>query len=45
MEAGGCLAARIVKAADKIQMMTKALVYGRAGRGDRDADKRQHDRA
>lgn len=34
MEAGESLEARIVKAADKIQMMTKALVYGRQGRGD-----------
>ena len=35
-EAEACetLEARIVKAADKIQMMTKALVYGRQGRGD-----------
>ncbi len=33
-EAGVSLEARIVKAADKIQMMTKALVYGRQGRGD-----------
>ena len=28
------LEARVVKAADKIQMMTKALIYGRQGRGD-----------
>src|SRR5690606_7312281 len=34
MEDGESLEARIVKVADKIQMMTKALVYGRAGRGD-----------
>jgi putative hydrolase of HD superfamily len=33
-EDGVSLEARIVKAADKIQMMTKALVYGRTGRGD-----------
>ncbi|MFK7987467.1 MAG: HD family hydrolase [Sandaracinaceae bacterium] len=33
-EAGVSLEARIVKAADKIQMMTKALVYGRQRRGD-----------
>jgi putative hydrolase of HD superfamily len=33
-EAGACVEARIVKAADKIQMMTKALVYGRQGRGE-----------
>lgn len=33
-EAGASLEARIVKAADKIQMMTKALVYGRQQRGD-----------
>lgn len=33
-EAGESLEARLVKAADKIQMMTKALVYGRQGRGD-----------
>jgi putative hydrolase of HD superfamily len=33
-EDGQSLEARIVKAADKIQMMTKALVYGRTGRGD-----------
>src|SRR5690606_5418554 len=33
-EAGESLEARIVKAADKIQMMTKALVYGQQGRGD-----------
>lgn len=33
-EDGESLEARIVKAADKIQMMTKALIYGRAGRGD-----------
>ena len=32
--AGDSLEARIVKAADKLQMMTKALVYGRQGRGD-----------
>ncbi len=31
---GESLEARVVKAADKIQMMTKALVYGRQGRGD-----------
>ena len=34
MNAGETLEARIVKAADKIQMMVKALVYGRQGRGD-----------
>jgi putative hydrolase of HD superfamily len=34
MEAGETLEARVVKAADKIQMMTKALVYGQQGRGD-----------
>ncbi len=33
-EDGTSLEARIVKAADKIQMMTKALVYGEQGRGD-----------
>ncbi len=33
-EDGASLEARIVKAADKIQMMTKALVYGAQGRGD-----------
>lgn len=33
-EDGESLEARIVKAADKIQMMTKALVYGREKRGD-----------
>lgn len=33
-EDGQSLEARIVKAADKIQMMTKALVYGQQGRGD-----------
>jgi putative hydrolase of HD superfamily len=33
-EEGQSLEARIVKAADKIQMMAKALVYGRQGRGD-----------
>lgn len=33
-EDGTSLEARIVKAADKIQMMTKALVYGQQGRGD-----------
>ncbi len=33
-EQGASLEARIVKAADKIQMMTKALVYERQGRGD-----------
>lgn len=32
-EDGTSLEARIVKAADKIQMMTKALVYGEQGRG------------
>lgn len=34
MEDGESLEARVVKAADKIQMMTKALVYGRQRRGD-----------
>jgi len=34
MSAGESLEARVVKAADKIQMMTKALIYGRQGRGD-----------
>ena len=34
MCAGVSLEARVVKAADKIQMMTKALIYGRQGRGD-----------
>jgi putative hydrolase of HD superfamily len=33
MEAGASLEARIVKAADKIHMMLKALVYGRQQRG------------
>jgi putative hydrolase of HD superfamily len=33
MEEGASLEARIVKAADKIQMMIKALAYGRAHRG------------
>lgn len=33
-EEGESLEARIVKTADKIQMMTKALVYGQQGRGD-----------
>ncbi len=33
-EDGESLEARIVKAADKIQMMTKALVYGQQQRGD-----------
>lgn len=33
-EDGQSLEARLVKAADKIQMMTKALVYERQGRGD-----------
>lgn len=33
-ELGASLEARIVKAADKLQMMTKALVYGRQGRGE-----------
>jgi len=32
--AGDTLEARVVKAADKVQMMTKALVYGQQGRGD-----------
>lgn len=32
--AGASLEARVVKAADKLQMMTKALVYERQGRGD-----------
>ncbi|MCB9592316.1 MAG: HD family hydrolase [Sandaracinaceae bacterium] len=31
---GESLEARVVKAADKIQMMTKALIYERQGRGD-----------
>ncbi len=31
---GDTLEARIVKAADKLQMMTKALIYERQGRGD-----------
>lgn len=31
---GDSLEARIVKAADKLQMMTKALIYERQGRGD-----------
>lgn len=35
-EAGDSLEARIVKAADKIQMMSKALVYGRQRRGHLD---------
>lgn len=34
LEDGESLEARIVKVADKVQMMTKALVYERAGRGD-----------
>ena len=34
MEAGGCLEARFVKAADKIQMMTKVLCYQRQRRGE-----------
>lgn len=33
-EQGASLEARIVKAADKIQMIVKALAYGRQGRGD-----------
>lgn len=33
-ESGESLEARIVKAADKIQMMAKALVYGQQRRGD-----------
>ena len=33
-EQGETLEARVVKAADKIQMMTKALSYGRQGRGE-----------
>lgn len=33
-EAGETLEARIVKAADKIQMMARALTYGRQRRGD-----------
>lgn len=33
MEEGACLEARIVKAADKIHMMHKALVYERQGHG------------
>jgi putative hydrolases of HD superfamily len=32
-EAGSTLEARIVKAADKVQMLVKALVYGEQGRG------------
>lgn len=32
-EAGESLESRVVKAADKLQMMTKALVYGRQRRG------------
>ena len=36
LEAGATLEARIVKAADKLQMMTKALIYGEARRGKLD---------
>jgi putative hydrolases of HD superfamily len=35
-EAGTTLEARIVKAADKVQMLVKALVYGEQGRGQLD---------
>ena len=33
LEVGESLEARIVKAADKLQMMTKALIYGEQGFG------------